>query len=566
MKQIVLAFLLIVSLDATAQIVKKKPVRKVTKADSTKVTATGKPQAEAIAETQVEEEAPVMEEMVAIVEAPISDNSSRTFSDGDGLYYLSESFSEKGISIVYKGDYSNRVYAIIETATKKKLTPFIFENIRASFYGANNTAVVTVNGKSGTINSKGQMIIPCIYDLLNSFTMDDQTYYIATLKNKVGIITETSEIIFPFEYTRLEKAYHDKPNIFLAQKGDLYGLVNVASKKIVVPIEYSSINTDSDDYLRVAKDNLYTLINWNGKPSFKNWYSYLNIYDDFAIAELNGHMGVIDLSENKLLPFEYDKLERINSNTERVYNFIGLKDGKYGMCSMNGNVIIPFEYDRLSKTYSSFISGTKNGLKGLFDLSGKVILPFDYGVVNVGEKAILLKKENKYGIIKRDLTVMLPMKYDYIKTISMNDSYNTYYLVMLDGKTGICNSSGKMVLDVLYDDLLSYNPNGRNSDSYRSPFIAVKKGKYGVVESSEDADSKIIIPFEYDELDYINSYLVIARKNGKYGIRTIYENTIVLPFEYQSLSNKGGNLVGYKGTFEQYRVYGKTVTPVSSSK
>src|SRR4051812_17239746 len=114
MKQIILAFLLIVNLDAMAQVVKKKPVRKAAKVDSTKMIAT----------ESVVEEAPIMEEMVATVEAPVEDNSSRTFNDGNDLYYLSDTYSDKGVSIVYKGDYNNRLYAIIETATKKKLTPF----------------------------------------------------------------------------------------------------------------------------------------------------------------------------------------------------------------------------------------------------------------------------------------------------------------------------------------------------------------------------------------------------------------------------------------------------------
>ncbi|BAV07179.1 WG containing repeat-containing protein [Filimonas lacunae] len=567
MKQLFVAFLLVAGLGATAQ-VKVKKTAKAAKSD----TASQK-------QVLQEEEAPAVVEMLetAVVEAPAQANrvygggsGSRYYNDEDGAYYLSENYADKGISIVYKGEsYNNKRYAIIETASRKKLTPFIFESFSAAFYGAGNTATVTINGKYGIVNARGEMVLPCKYDLLSSFTIDEQTYYIATIKNKAGIISENGEAILPFDYSYLESTSSGK-HLFVAQQGDMYGLINVVSKEVVLPFEYSKIAV-SREYIKVTKDDKYTFVGLNGKPVTKDWYSYLYVYDDFAVAETNGRFGVIDLTGKILFPFEYDKLERISNNTDNSSYFIARKNGKYGVLNREGNVVAPFEYDDLTRIYyHPLLVATQKGRKGLINMNGKVVLPLEYNAITVTEKSFLLKKEDKYGLLGRELNVILPVNFDYIKSISIDNSYrNNYFLVKQHGKVGVCTNTGERILDIIYDDLVpSVTSRYSESNTYKTPFIAVKKGKYGMVEQKADAssESKALIPFEYEDLDYLSTFLVIAKKSGKYGVLTTYENKVVLPFEYQMLSNKDGNVIGYKDGFVQFKSYGRGITPVTGTR
>ena len=48
--------------------------------------------------------------------------------------------------------------------------------------------------------------------------------------------------------------------------------------------------------------------------------------------------------------------------------------------------------------------------------------------------------------------------------------------------------------------------------------------------------NKLIIPYEYDELDYPKDNLIAAYKNEKYGMIDL-DNKIILPFEYECLVN-----------------------------
>lgn len=567
MKRILVVLLLVTNLGAIAQTTAKKTTKAKPKAktENKEVVEEDIKMAETVVEAP-----PVMEDVRVGTINQEGERSGPLTTEEDGLFYLQETFSDKDVSVAYKGTgYSNKRYALITTSTKRKITPFIFESLSTS-YNARSFITVTLNGKYGMINYKGESVIPCIYDELNAFTLDGQTYYIATAGGRAGIITDANEIMLPFEYNRLDRGYYGTSNLFVAKKGELYGLINIVSKEVVVPFIYSSISAERD-YLRVSRDNQYNLLAWDGRLLFKNWYTHLNIYEDFIVAELNGRQGIIDMEEKQLVPFEYDRLERMSAGDDKGYNFIARKNGVYGMLNKAGNVVIPFEYSELSRQgYGTpYLVGTKNGLKGVLSLSGAVVLPVENSVLTVSDKIILLKKGDKYGLLKTDNTFLLPLKYDLIKTISMDGGYRaSNFLVKLNGRYGICNNTGEMLMEAEYDNILpaTYSRYSSDNDSYRTPVIAVKNGKYGMVELKNmyNRASRILIPFEYEELAYLNTFMVIAKKKGKYGVREIYAEETILPYEYKFINYKENVLVGYKSAFEQFRIAGKTITPAAA--
>lgn len=563
MKRILVMLLLVANLGAIAQTTGKKSTKAKPKAKAEKQEVTeGTIMMEGVVEA-----APVLEEVRAVAVEDYS-RSGPVSTEEDGLFYLQETISDKDVSVAYKGQgYGNKRYALIVTSTKRKLTPFVFESLSTSY---NNRTAITVilNGKYGVINYKGESVIPCIYDELNSFTLDDQTYYIASTGGKAGIITETGDVMLPFEYNKLEKSYYNPSNLFVARKGEMYGVINILSKEVVVPFIYNGISTERD-YLRVSRDNQYNLLAWDGRLLFKNWYSHINVYDELIIAELNGRRGIIDMTEKQLVPFEYDRLERISTGEDRLYNFIAVKNGLHGMLSKTGAVLVPFEYSDLNRVgYSSYLVCTKNGLKGMLDMTGAVVLPVENSILSLHDKVILLKKGDKYGLIKTDNSVLLPVKYDLIKPVSMDGAYRTTnFLLKLNGKYGIFSNTGEMLMEMEYDNILPavYSRYSSDNDLYRTPVIAVKNGKYGMVDLKNmyNRNSRILIPFEYEELAYLNTFLVIAKKKGKYGVREIYAEETMLPYEYKFLNHKENMLVGYKNAFEHFKITGKMINPVT---
>lgn len=91
-------------------------------------------------------------------------------------------------------------------------------------------------------------------------------------------------------------------------------------------------------------------------------------------------------------------------------------------------------------------------------------------------------------------------------------------------KCGIVNN-GKVIIPFEYTDISKGSPDGNY-------FIVRKDEKWGLI----NRQNKLIIPYEYDELDYPKDNLIAAYKNEKYGMIDL-DNNIVLPFEYECVVN-----------------------------
>lgn len=65
---------------------------------------------------------------------------------------------------------------------------------------------VTLNGKSGYIDSTGKVIIPLKYDECNKFQMGNATVW---LKNLCGLIDATGKVIIPIKYSLIEDSWDE---------------------------------------------------------------------------------------------------------------------------------------------------------------------------------------------------------------------------------------------------------------------------------------------------------------------------------------------------------------------
>ncbi|THU41267.1 WG repeat-containing protein [Niastella caeni] len=485
--------------------------------------------------------------------------------DGEPFYIYSSN-SEKNITIAYMGNdnsYSNRRFGLLEYYSKKKLTPFVFESI-SGFYES-DLSIVRLNGKNGLMNTKGQIIVPCIYDDMNTITVDGIMYYIVSKNGRFGVINAQNESIIPFEYDNISKQYN--ANVYLeVTKSGKSGLMNFVSRKEVIPVMYDRIHVQSANLVMVRKGNLNTLFNLTGEKALSNWYTQLDVINDneLAIAELYGKKGLIGMDDRKIIPLEYDVLNRMRSGYASRSLFIAAKGGKYGLLGADGKVALPLQYDMISSISNDMICVSKNNKKGILMIDGKVVIPVEYDDLTDGDKYFLVKKNNKYGVIARDGNTILPVEYDALNRISIADSYNSPYLVgAKNGKKGMVDGvTGKARIEFIYDDLIGTRRNSYSStESFNNSIIAVKNNKYGVIEMN----GEVALPFVYDDLQYLNSFLVIAGKNGKYGVVDIYNNNnVVLPFEYQFVSHKSGTIIAYKDSYEKFRVSSNKITKVGN--
>jgi hypothetical protein len=166
------------------------------------------------------------------------------------------------------------------------------------------------------------------------------------------------------------------------------------------------------------------------------------------------------------------------------------------------------------------------------------------------------KKSNKWGLLKEDRSIWVPFNYD---KLHYNSHIKDYYIsVENQGKYGILDGDGKVILSAIYDDILydgvNYKviQNGKTGimDSVGKELIPVcfdvilydkkfeaqqlqKDGKWSLLNWNKSNPCQPVQ--KYDQIEkHINDFFV-ARDDTKYGLVDINGKEI-LPFEYEYMS------------------------------
>lgn len=371
--------------------------------------------------------------------------------------------------------------------------------------------------------------------------------------------------------------------IAVAKRGDRYGLINIyggmLTNFIFRDYNYDEDNNrillfgaepDEEGYVTYCFDLCGNLI-------YKNSYNYGELYERdnaelgeiAAIVEENGKFGVVDGNNNIVIPIAYEKIESYR-DTEffKVWN-----NGKFGFRRVNEN--------------DDFISTSYDDVKAY-------VIP-EAMKQNLGE-VFCVCRGDKWGIIDANENVIVPIIYDEID----DGYYENYIICVSDGKSGVIDSFGKVLIEPKYDSkdfgfsvnddcLFIYNSNKmsiydiktgetvdteyeRCSTSYRREnkkileagsygnALVEKCGKFGLVNISsysELADADVPIWFddayeirinnntqsENDEQEPPEDYLAYVVKIGKkYGIVNRYSEAVV-PIEYDWISPADRNRI-----------------------
>ena len=201
-------------------------------------------------------------------------------------------------------------------------------------YWGEDDVIVKKNGKMGVVNADNKLFIPLQYDSIQQL---ENLYYVWQ-DNKMGLISSTGSTIIPIKYALLQTFGSNEKYYFVAIQGDvecldktggdfeacgvtcgiLDSIGHVAipfSKEMLVPLE--TLGDDTDDECR-----------------------YLATIDT-----KQGHIGVIDMAGQEVLPMVYENLY-----TKICYgNLIVSNDSKkYGVINLKGEEIIPLIYDEVA--------------------------------------------------------------------------------------------------------------------------------------------------------------------------------------------------------------------------
>ncbi len=365
--------------------------------------------------------------------------------------------------------------------------------IDQAFAATREIVVVSKGEKQGLFNFKTQKwVLDIKYDFIRQNNQLEDPFF-ASINQKGGMYShDGEEIIQPLYSYICQTGDH-----YLVSDGIKYGLLN-AEGKTIFPIEYFSINKTICDYYLVQKD----------RESLS------------AIANPNGEL---------LTDYSYSSITGCNDK------FIAVsKDSLYGLLDHLGNVIhSPDHWERPIVMYegTNIIRTKKNKAFGGYYLGTRELLKNNFDQIYPSPPGYFVKKNKLQGYILKDGTPFLEVKY---QVIYKKGDWFVARTPLVNGKTKetfISLVHGKQAYTIIQNSIDSYQLVGTDNkpiiksaehiskykiDSNKIFFVIKQNGKTGLI----DEKGKIVVPINYDKFDrdsktkrLPNTYFVKQGKN-----------------------------------------------------
>jgi hypothetical protein len=222
------------------------------------------------------------------------------------------------------------------------------------------------------------ILIPFEYEELD-FRYSD--FMLAKRNGFWGALNKKGEAVLPFDYKILKQL---KKGALLARKSTESGLLS-PSNEVLVPFEYKTITQLNDSTLVFNRQYKQLVVNVLGQNEVQvistmeyDWFEKVgdNDIQIFSARPSGGKMGIVDLNNRVLLPFEYPKIIRFSGNLIVVIN----ENEFCGLVNFQNQLLVPMIYRSIDYTENPNVLMVydERWKKGMIDSMGKVIIPIQY--------------------------------------------------------------------------------------------------------------------------------------------------------------------------------------------
>jgi hypothetical protein len=342
--------------------------------------------------------------------------------------------------------------------------------------------------------------------------------------------------IKPDKYSDLY--FVDNDLIAVSENYEKYVIVNT-NGEIVIPFEYSSVESFEDGFALVNENENTFFINKKGENIFDKVFEDANDFSDgFAAVKKDGLWGFIDNTGNMIIKNQFDQVKSFNESFAAVE-----KNNEWGVINNLGELVIDFQYDEINDFHEGFASVAKDGKWGFIDKSGRIVAEIQFDQVeNYSEGFAAVMKNNKWGFIDKSGKISIAMKYDDVGKFS-------------EGKASVklsnYNDDGDQwayidIKDNIVIDFYPYDAAGDqtfNVGEFNEGLAFVTKTVVSIIDNKGNniflGNSKFFISsLSYNsEYDAIPAYTYTddTMKNKKYGLMGLTGNQRLEPiFDYIS--------------------------------
>lgn len=412
-------------------------------------------------------------------------------------------------------------------AKKNLIIPAIYDYSEyEARYAAFRNGVCTLKkgGLYGLIDKYNNEIIPFLYSRVDQSNTNG---YVVILDNRYGFYDSFGNQTIPNIYESITPVYYSETNMLIAKRYGKVGVIDLYGN-VILPFNYDKIEryVQSEKAFIVSQGGLEKLIRTDQTSIFKGQYEQISEHgNNHFLVKKDGKMGVINRSEQVIVPFEYTQIQTGStkeSDYSTVQTFITKVNDKWGVYDVFlKKTIIENKYDEILLIGRKYYSAKLNDKWGLFK-DENLILPIEYDKIeNKYSNALGVRKGNKNGVysIVKDQFILEPI----YETIDYN--YNYGYASCIDNKCGLFDMSGVQTLPMEYQRIII-----PEDFYYNKSILVMQNNKVGISSPS----GQIEVPIENDDIVFLKNGFIKALKDNKWAVIHTKLKNIRTPYQYRS--------------------------------
>lgn len=349
---------------------------------------------------------------------------------------------------------------------------------------------------------------------------------------------------FPLKNSILKELELNKLVLYPYEKDDLFGFID-ADAKTIIPLTFDAVTPFYEGLSVVTKNDSVFFINKENTNPFDQFFTDAYVFNSGIAAVKHGNKWCFINRQGQIISPIYDEINEISDN------FYTVKlNGKYGALNNFGQVIIEPKFEQLGDFKNGFAYYRSENKSGFVSKDGYVHkAEFDWLSDFGADKIAVVKIGNSYGLINSTGKIILETKYDQVLKAN-----NGVFIVVLNNLYGFYNGNGCFLSAIEYDFLKE-----KPADFYTNGnvFKLLKKGE----QAPMDANGRISIDFGiYDEINFANNGLIRVKNKNKYGF-VDRKLSLVIPYKYTKASDFKDScaLVQIKDKFILLNTQGKEI-------
>lgn len=313
-----------------------------------------------------------------------------------------------------------------------------------------------------------------------------------------------------------------RAQFFSYYDGSKWGVVNSNRKVIVQPRFDAEIKYASNGYAIVKQNDKYGVVDTMGKLLVPCIYKELKFTKGPLTTHTDKGWSLVSTKSGKM--YGLDDFDEIQFNNTTDVTVVAEKDHKSGLVSIKtGQWVNDKRYAKVMLFNAAkrlYIVVNDNSFRGMITADGKEFLPVAYRRIKIDGDSLRATDNNgrMQSVSISDLPNYPEPAGDVIS--GRDEDYNTGYgygVIDLNAPKPDVNAILRDLKSHGYDSLKLFVPDGLGSG-----IKAVKNGRTGVINS----DGKVIIPLIYDDVEYVQ-YFYLVHLQGKVGLRHLRDQRIL---------------------------------------